>query len=328
MYARLFISQLLLSTLLFIGTQAQPDRTSISTDSAISTAPERLSAGSGVTSAPPTTQPVHPPLPDRKRLFKLAGTSLLTLGATYVYLENKWWSEGHTRFGFDSGRDWRYSSNLDKVGHLLGGVFTADAYYAGFRWAGVPQRRAEWYAVGATAFVQLSIEFKDGFSPNYGFAWADVAVGTLGGFWPMLQHRSPFLADSQLKFSYWQRTDKYFEHRGLRERPPFSIDDYINQSYWFSFSPRHLGGSTFRQAWPDWLQLSVGAGLEADTWSIGRTGEGGRWEWYIAPDINLEKLFKPRKPWLRTTLHLLNYIKVPAPTLQVGPKPRVWWIYF
>ncbi|MEZ0608613.1 DUF2279 domain-containing protein [Fibrella sp. WM1] len=263
----------------------------------------------------------------RKRRQLLGGSTVLSLGATYVYLENKWWREGYTRFHVDNGRDFRYASNVDKLGHLLGGVFTADAYYAGFRWAGMTPKRAGWYAAGAAAFVQLSIEFKDGFSPRYGFSWADVTVGTLGGFWPIAQQQSAFLRASQWKVSYWQRTNKYFDHRGIKTQA-FSIDDYINQTYWFSFSPRQLVGPRLRQAWPDWLQLSVGAGLEAETWSIGRTGEGGRWEWYLAPDVDLVRLFKPRRPLIKTVLHCLNYIKVPAPTLQIGPKPRLWWVYF
>ncbi|ARK09948.1 DUF2279 domain-containing protein [Fibrella sp. ES10-3-2-2] len=263
----------------------------------------------------------------RLRTGLLLSSSVLTLGATYVYLEKRWWGDGYTSMHFDDGRDFRYASNIDKFGHLLGGVFTADVYYSGFRWAGLSQRRAEWYALGATAFVQLSIEFKDGFSPNYGFSWADVTIGTLGGFWPMFQRRSTFIRDSQLKFSYWQRTDKYFEHRGI-EPQAFSIDDYINQTYWFSFSPRLLFGPQFRQKWPDWLQLSVGVGLDATTWSPIRNGEGGLWEVYLAPDIDLVKLFKPKKPLMRSVLRLLNYIKVPMPTLQLGPQPRLWALYF
>ncbi|MBO0937834.1 DUF2279 domain-containing protein [Fibrella sp. HMF5335] len=266
----------------------------------------------------------------RYRTYLLAGTSLLTLGSTYAYLEKRWWSDGHASFHFDDGRDFRYASNVDKLGHFLGGAFTADAYYAGFRWAGVSPRRAEWYAVGTTALVQLCIEFKDGYAPTYGFSWADVTVGTLGGFWPMVQHRSPFLADSQLKVSYWKRTNKYWEHRGIVDIPALSIDDYINQAYWFSFSPRYLGkpGSAIRRNWPNWLQLSAGFGLDADTWSPTRNGEGGLWEFYLAPDLDLVKLFKPKKPLMRTMLHLLNYVKVPMPTVQLGPKPRLWWLYF
>ncbi len=263
----------------------------------------------------------------RLRTGLLFSSSVLTLGATYVYLEKRWWSEGYTNFHLDGGRDLRYSSNIDKFGHLMGGIFTANVYYGGFRWAGMSQRKAEWYALGATAFVQLSIEFKDGFSPRYGFSVVDVASGTLGGLWPMLQNRSAFLRDSQMKISYWQRTTKYFDQRGIKLQS-FSIDDYINHTYWYSFSPRYVFGPKLKQKWPDWLQFSVGFGLDANTWSPDLSGEGGLWEIYLAPDINLVKLFKPKKPFMRSVLHMLSYIKVPMPTLQLTPRPRLWGIYF
>ncbi len=263
----------------------------------------------------------------RIRSWIVYGSSALTIGSTYVYLQKKWWNENGTAFHFDKGRDGRYASNLDKVAHWMGGVFTADVYYDAFRWAGASERKAEWLALGAAAFVQAGIEVKDGFAPYYGFSWRDVAFGTVGGFWPMLQNRSGFLRDAQWKASYWQRTPKYFTERGIAIQR-FSIDDYINQTYWFSFSPEHFGGEGFRNFWPDWLQLSVGMGLEAETWSIGHTGEGGRHEWYIAPDINLIKLFKPKSTFAKTAFKVLKYIKIPAPTLRVRPKMRFYWLYF
>jgi hypothetical protein len=264
---------------------------------------------------------------NKTRMEVVGTSSVLVLGSTYFYLEKRWWSDGFTSFHFDDGRDWRYASNLDKVGHFYGGVVTADIYYSGFRWAGMPPRKAELYALGAAVFVQLSTEFKDGFAPTYGFSWADVVAGTVGGLQPLLRNRSAFLRDSQFKASYWQRTTKYFDHRGIKVEP-FSIDDYINTAYWFSFSPRHFGGTAFRKAWPHWLQLSVGVGLDAETWSPTRNGEGGLWEFYVAPDIDLVKLFKPRKPFMRSVLHMLNFVKVPMPTVQLGPKPRLWGLYF
>lgn len=265
--------------------------------------------------------------PKKGRLWAVGATSLLTLGSTYVYLERTWWNGKGVPFHFDEGRDLTYASGLDKVAHLAGGAFVAETYYNAFRWAGVSDRKAEWLAFGSAVFVELGIELKDSYSPTYGFSWRDVAAGSLGGFWPMAQHRSGFLRDTQWKVSYWQQTPKYFKARGIPVQR-FSIDDYINQTYWFSFSPEHFGGQAWKQAWPDWLQLSVGMGLEAETWSINKDGLGGRHEWYIAPDINLIKLLKPRSTAAKVILNILKYVKIPAPTLQIGPKLRWYWFYF
>lgn len=261
------------------------------------------------------------------RLWTVGATSLLTLGSTYVYLDRTWWHGKGIPFHFDEGRDLTYASGLDKVAHFMGGAFTSEMYYSAFRWAGVSERRAEWLALGSAAFVELGIELKDAYSPTYGFSWRDVAAGTLGGFWPMAQRHSRFLRNAQWKFSYWQQTPKYFNERGIPVQR-FSVDDYLNQTYWFSFSPEYIGGERWQRAWPDWLQLSIGMGLEAETWSIHHNGLGGRHEWYLAPDINLVKLFRPRRRVAKLILGALSYIKIPTPTLQLGPKLQWHWLYF
>ncbi len=261
------------------------------------------------------------------RLWTIGASSILVTVPTYVYLKKTWWNGKGIPFHFDEGRDRTYASGLDKVAHLGGGLFISEAYYNAFRWAGMPQRKAEWLAFGSAAFVELSIELKDSYSPTYGFSWRDVAAGTVGGLWPMARNRSGFLRDAQFKVSYWQRTPKYFTERGIPIQR-FSIDDYLNQTYWFSFSPERFGREGWQRAWPDWLQLSVGMGLEAETWSVRHDGLGGRHEWYIAPDINLVKLFKPRSTTARLVVGLLKYVKIPAPTLQIGPKVRWHWLFF
>ncbi|GAB2570041.1 DUF2279 domain-containing protein [Spirosoma areae] len=267
------------------------------------------------------------PVRQKGRIRTVGATSLLTLGSTYVYLDRTWWHGKGVPFHFDAGRDLTYAGGLDKVAHLAGGVFVSETYDKAFRWAGVSERKAEWLALGSAAFVEIGIELKDAYSPTYGFSWRDVAAGTLGGFWPMAQHRSGFLRDAQWKVSYWQQTPKYFTERGIPAQR-FSIDDYINQTYWFSFSPERLGGQRWQRTCPDWLQLSVGVGLEAETWSQHHDGLGGRHEWYISPDINLIKLLKPRSSVAKAILCALKYIKIPAPTLQIGPKLRWHWFYF
>ncbi|MBC3788027.1 DUF2279 domain-containing protein [Spirosoma utsteinense] len=282
-------------------------------------------------------EPIHPiadadSLPQAKqakaaRLWAVGSSSLLTLGATYVYLERTWWNGRGIPFHVDGGRDRTYASGLDKVAHFAGGVFISDTYYNAFRWAGMTQHKAAWLALGSAAFVQWSIELKDAYSPTYGFSWRDVAAGTIGGFWPMVRNQSRFLNDAQWKAGYWQRTPKYFMERGIPVQR-LSIDDYLNQTYWLSFSPEHFGSTRWQRAWPDWLQISVGMGLEAETWSLQHDGLGGRHEWYLAPDVNLVKLFKPRSAAAKLVVGLLKYVKIPAPTLQIGPKVRWHWLFF
>jgi hypothetical protein len=264
----------------------------------------------------------------RGKAIAIGGTTLSVVGGLWWYLENTWWAEDARGFRVDFNRDLRYANNLDKMGHYVGGIMTADLYYDAFRWMGMDERKAAWWGFGFGTGLQMAIEIKDGFSPDWGFSVSDIVLGTAGSLQPLLRQTSPFFRNTDVKFSYWQRSDKYFIARDLNN-PVFHIDDYINQTYWVSTNLRYITGN--RIEWiPDWLNLSVGWGIDAATWNTDPSdpGTGGKPEIYLAPDIDLVRLFKPRKPFWKFTLHRLNYLKFPMPAIQFTPKVRAWGIYY
>lgn len=268
---------------------------------------------------------------DRSKAFLIGGSSVAAIGGLYAYFHQVWWRGESQRFHFDFDRDLRYANNLDKMGHVMGGLMTADAYVDACRWIGMTEKQSAWWAFGMSTGLQAVIEVKDGFSPNYGFSVFDITTGSVGALMPVLKLRSDFMKNSDLKFSYWQRSLKYFDARAgiINTVPPFHIDDYINQTYWMSTNLRYLLGE--KAPWvPDWLNLSIGWGIDAATWNTDPTdpGTGGKPELYLAPDIDLVRLFKPRKAFWKLTLKRLNYLKVPMPTLQITPRVKAWGVFF
>jgi hypothetical protein len=289
-------------------------------------------------SLPQTTDSLKTPPSDssraglqrEKRLKSLivTGSSAAVLGGTYLYLQKAWWSDSSRSFHFDDGRDWRYANNLDKVAHVLGGIIASNLYYDAFRWAGMEERKAAWAAFGMSTGIQLAIEVKDGFAQNWGFSVGDVLFGSLGSLMPVLRKNSPFLQNTDLKFSHWKRSDKYFIGRSI---PPqaFHIDDYLNQTYWVSTNLKYI--TQGKLEWmPDWLCLSIGWGIEAESWDRHPVyrGTGGKPEIYLAPDIDLVRLFKPKRSFWKFTLKQLNYLKFPMPTLQLTQKVKLWPVYY
>jgi hypothetical protein len=265
---------------------------------------------------------------DRSKALMIGGTSVAAIGGLYAYFHQVWWRGEMHRFRFDFDRDLRYANNLDKMGHVMGGLMTADAYVDACRWIGMSDRQGAWWAFGMSTGLQAIIEVKDGFSPNYGFSVLDIGAGAAGALLPMARLHSSFFRHSDMKFSYWQRTQKYFNARPIPVTP-FHIDDYLNQTYWMSTNLRYLLGE--RAPWvPDWLNLSIGWGIDADTWNTNRAdpGTGGKAEIYLAPDIDLVRLFKPKKAFWKLTLKRLNYLKVPMPALQITPRVKGWGVYF
>ena len=257
----------------------------------------------------------------------VAGSSVGAAAGLYIYLQKAWWAENSTNFHFDEGRDLRYANNLDKMGHLMGGIIVSDIYYDLCRGLGMNDKRAAWWGFGMGTGLQLAIEIKDGFAPDWGFSVPDIAFGAFGSLMPLLKQKSPFFKNTDFKFSYWRRSDKYFDVRALK--PGFHIDDYLNQTYWMTTSLRYLTGN--RVDWiPDWLGLSIGWGIEAESWNTNPAdpGSGGKPEFYISPDIDLVRLFNPKRTFWKMTLKRLNYLKIPLPTLQLTQKVRFWPVYY
>ena len=146
--------------------------------------------------------------------------------------------------------------------------------------------------LGIGVGVQMYIEIKDGFSPHYGYSLGDVTAGSLGALQPWLRLKSNFFRHTDFKFSYWQRSTRYFEARNIPVKAFFS-DDYLNQTYWMSTSLRYITNEKFDKI-PDWLNLAFGWGIEAESWNSNPNdpNTGGKPEMYLALDVNLLKLFK------------------------------------
>jgi hypothetical protein len=260
--------------------------------------------------------------------YAVGVTSAVCFTGVYLYMQQVWWKDNVQKFHFDWSRDYRYANNLDKMGHFMGGQLVADAYFDACKGLKMTDKQAVWWGFSVGTMVQVLIELKDGYAPNYGYSMGDMVAGSFGSLQPYLKQKSTFFRNTDFKGSYWQRTTKYFDTRGIK-RIPVHIDDYINQTYWMSTSLRYLTNNRYEKI-PDWLYLSLGWGIEAKSWNSNPKdpGTGGKPEFYLALDVNLLKLFKPKHKFWVQTLKRFNYIKFPMPTLQLTQKPKLWGIYF
>jgi len=186
--------------------------------------------------------------------------SHITLGTGYaasmIGLASVWYSnQESTGFQlFNDGKDWL---QMDKVGHVYTAYWMQNRAFTMYNWSGMNKNRALlWSSVFSTLFM-TTFEIMDGFSPSYGFSFADVGSNMLGiGLFTSQQ----ILFDEQitnLKFSYSH--SPYARYRpevlGSTGAERF-LKDYNGQTYWLNVS---LGKITPEQ-WkiPDWLCLSFG----------------------------------------------------------------------
>ena len=265
-----------------------------------------------------------------KKRFFIAGSGLaLALGTSYWYIQNSWWPDKHRSFHFDDGADLTYALNVDKAGHFMGGVQSADIFASSMKWAGMNKEKSLWYGAVFGSGLQLAIEMKDAYAPYWGFSKWDLALGSAGAFWPVAQHYNDHLEAVSFKLSYYKCSDIYWqleEQRGKEMNKYSWHDDYSNQTYWAAFDVNHFLETC---CWPDWLNLAIGFGLDDSQYlNENNTKMGGSNEWYIALDYDLPKMFKSwDSPIAKKIIYWLNYIHFPAPTIRIAPKTDFYFLF-
>ena len=259
---------------------------------------------------------------NKKRVFIVGSSVGATLGVSYWYIQNSWWSEKQIPFHFDNGADLTYALNVDKAGHFMGGLEAADFFSSSMKWAGMNEKQSLWYGAAFGSGLQLAIEMKDAYAPYWGFSKWDLALGTAGALWPVAQHYNDDLKSINFKFSYYKRSNIYWDldkQRGKETNKYNWQDDYPNQTYWITFDVNHFTESC---CWPDWLNVAVGFGIDDSQYlDENFTKTGGENEWYIAFDYDIPKMLnKWDSPTGKKVKHWLNYIHFPAPTIRISPK--------
>jgi hypothetical protein len=264
----------------------------------------------------------------KARVIVVSSSLVAVLGGSYLYVENAWWSDKQIPFHFDDGADLTYALNVDKLGHFMGGLEAADFFSSSIKWAGMNEKKSLWYGAAFGSGLQLVIEMKDAYAPYWGFSKWDLALGSAGSFWPVAQYYNPDLKAINFKFSYYKRSNIYWDldkQRGKETNKFAWQDDYPNQTYWVTFDVNHFIETC---CWPDWLNVAVGFGIDDTQYLNGRTKAGGNNEWYIALDYDVPKLLKKwNSPTGKKVKHWLNYFHFPAPTIRISPKLELYPLF-
>ena len=199
-------------------------------------------------------------LVNKNKVILVSSSLAAYFGASFYYVQNTWWSDVSNDFHFDPGNDLVYALNVDKAAHFFGGVYSSDLFSSSYRWAGVDSIRSLWYGACFGTGIQLAIELKDAYAPYWGFSKWDFAIGSAGSFWPVLQNYYQPLQALNFKFSYFKRSNIYWDLESQRGRNPskFSwFDDYPNQTYWMILDTDKL---VKKNKFPKWLDFAFGFG--------------------------------------------------------------------
>lgn len=273
----------------------------------------------------------------RGRFYLASGTGATLYGAASVGLYHAWYAD-FDRAGFRSFNDWPEWNQMDKAGHAFTAYIFSRYTFAAGRWSGMKRPAARYTALGVANLLQGTIEVLDGYSEEWGFSWSDMGANLSGSLlfvaqdiaWKeqrMLLKVSNDLrphpdvpvtgaggAVSNLGYISRQRFGDNFFERYLK--------DYNAQTIWLSINPKaFLPKSNL----PPWLNIAVGYGSENVYGALGNVwredGVGFRYQperyrqLFLSPDLYLSRI-PTKKRWIRLTLGILDFIKIPAPALE------------
>lgn len=269
---------------------------------------------------------------NKTRLNTVLISEGVLLAGTYTLLGSLWYSkEDLSAFHFynDAG-NWQ---GVDKVGHTMTAYMVGDIGLNLMRWSGTSRNTAIWTG-GTLGLVFLTgVELFDGHAAEWGFSWSDMAANILG---------TGLLIGQEYLWKEQRITMKWSYHS--TEYPTYSPDllgknayesiikDYNGHTYWLSFN---INSTMGWEQWPTWLNMAVGYGADGmisakyDPVIYQNTGFNYQSQFYLAPDIDLRKL-KVKSGFLRSALHVLNYLKFPMPALQINQdgQARFYPLYF
>lgn len=291
------------------------------------------------------TQPATQP--HKGRIIGISTFAGASYALTMAGLYKTWYSQyPQTNFHFfNDNSGWL---QIDKVGHswtaYAEATFASDLY----QWAGVPRRRAALAGFALGNLLQGGIEVLDGFSEGWGASSGDLLANLLGASLFLAQELSwneqrVLLKYSTMPVSYKhlpadaqaRAKDLYGDNLG-----EYLLKDYNAQNYWLSFNIESFTKNKSGRL-PKWLNIAVGystggmLGAEKNIWTTpdsikhNYTAIARYRQFFISPDIDLRRI-PTRKKWLRTTLRLINVIKIPAPTLEFNTRGEIrfhpiWW---
>ena len=234
-------------------------------------------------------------------------TGLLAGGATLLgamELTRRTQDERRLVGPFDVEVEWAYARGADKLGHIYSTGVQAEAWAAGYRWAGhSPTASADLGAITAFAFM-LHYEVLDGYGRREVFDPSDVVSNAVGAGLVALRPRVPALEAARLKLSYVPSGD-----------PCDASCDYEGQTMWLAVTPRRVAPEA---AWlPPWLAVAVGYGVRE-----GSAAAGGFDEQHVtlALDLDPDGLPLSGRVW-EAVRPVLRRVHLPSPGVRLTPRP-------
>jgi hypothetical protein len=217
------------------------------------------------------------------------GLTTWDYGSAGFHTGDEGWFEKGSKYG-----------GADKLGHFWATYAFSDALTGLYKGWGYAPEKASLYAALSSWTVQAFMEVGDASSKSQGFAWADMAMNTVGALTSVLTEKYPEL-DRKIDF----RVEYVFNVpvNGI-------FDDYSNQFY--SIVLKLDGFDTFQDNFLKYIEFSTGY----YTRGYGEKDEEDTRSFYGGISINFSRLFDQQG--FKKTAKILEYIQIPYTVPKVS----------
>lgn len=222
--------------------------------------------------------------------------------------------------------DWPEWLQMDKLAHLCWTFHVSLLAARLVRWAGVPDGRVATSGALMGFALVSGIEIFDGFSTAYGASVFDVMANAVGASLYLVQKACWKEIFTWPKFSFHRTAfaplrPEVLGNGWLEE----VLKDYNGQTFWYSARIPKL-------PLPRWLNLAVGFGAEGMIYGRDFQNEAVQLDperrYFVSVDLDLSHIKSTGWP-LRTLIHVITIVKVPAPAIEVSAAGvRFHAIYF
>ena len=254
----------------------------------------------------------------RRNAIAISATTM-TAGALIAL--NQLWYKEYPRSNFhlkNDNKDWK---QMDKTGHFMTSYYLGKLGMEVLDWAGVSEKHQIIY--GATygfAFL-TAVEILDGYSDEWGASPGDIVANAAG---------TGLLIGQELLWNEQRITVKYSFHPTeiAKQRPNTlgknylqqTLKDYNGQTYWLS---ANIWSFNKESSFPKWINIALGYGADQMLYGNSNTGnemlENPYRQFYLSLDLDLTKI-ETNSEFLKTIFSVINFIKIPAPTLEINSK--------
>ncbi|WP_340866748.1 DUF2279 domain-containing protein [Polaribacter atrinae] len=250
----------------------------------------------------------------------MAGGALIAL--------NQLWYKDYPRSSFhfkNDNNDWK---QMDKVGHFMTSYYIGKVGMQALNWAGVSKKNQLIYGATSGFAFLTAVEVLDGFSEEWGASPGDILANAAG---------TGLLVGQELLWNEQRITVKYSFHQTdfAKQRPNTlgenylqqALKDYNGQTYWLS---ANIWSFNKKSSFPKWLNVALGYGAEGmlfgNSNAANSTLQDPYRQFYLSLDLDLTKI-KTNSEFLKSVFSVVNFIKIPAPTLEINTKGALTFHY-